>query len=443
MRRLGSLGLLVLPIIGPIVIPPGSGGTTPPGSTTTTTPTTTTTTTTTSPPPPAQHVPSGNPFAGRAMWIWELWQTDSGNLGQVVAQAQAAGISTVFVKSSDGSTPWGQWGSTLVSALHAGGLRVCAWQYVYGVHPLTEADLGAAAVSDGADCLVIDAESEYQNRYVQAQQYVLALRNLIGQSFPVGLAGLPYVDYHPGFPYSIFLGPGGAQYNLPQMYWKDIGTSVDNVYAHTYRFNTIFVRPIFPIGQLYSSPRASDVLRFRQLAIAYGATGISWWDWQEAATGQFTLIAQPLAALAGFTPSSSVAAIGLHAKGDLVVWAQEHLVSAGYRVTVDGGFGPGTQLAVEQFQSAKGLPITGVVDAGTWYYLLRYQPAFVHWWLHVPKPKPTPKSTSKKTTPTSGATVAAKASRDAPRQAPAVDAVVPRPLPAVRDELAGHPGRGR
>ena len=50
----------------------------------------------------------------------------------------------------------------LVSTLHANGLRVCAWQYVYGVHPVGEAQVGAAAVNDGADCLLIDAEGEYE-----------------------------------------------------------------------------------------------------------------------------------------------------------------------------------------------------------------------------------------------------------------------------------------
>ena len=84
---------------------------------------------------------------------------------------------------------------------------------------------------DGADCLVIDAESQYQGRYPAAQTYIARLRKLIGNSFPVGLAGFPYVDYHLTFPYSVFLGPNGAQYNLPQMYWADIGTSVPSVFA--------------------------------------------------------------------------------------------------------------------------------------------------------------------------------------------------------------------
>ncbi len=81
----------------------------------------------------------------------------------------------------------------------------------------------------------------------------------------MALAGFPYVDFHPSFPYSVFLGPGGAQYNVPQMYWRDIGTSVAAVYAHTYSFNRIYQRPIFPLGQLYSNPPSGQIVRFREL----------------------------------------------------------------------------------------------------------------------------------------------------------------------------------
>ena len=43
------------------------------------------------------------------MWIWYLSQSNGGNVASIVAQAHAAGVSTVFVKSSDGSTNyWSQ-----------------------------------------------------------------------------------------------------------------------------------------------------------------------------------------------------------------------------------------------------------------------------------------------------------------------------------------------
>ena len=235
----------------------GSGGggltgtsTTTSTATTTGTSTTTTTGTTTGPyttpiaptpaPPVIPPATKTDPFATRGMWIWVLDSSDDGDLDSIIAEAKQYGIQTLMIKSSDGTGMWPQFNAELVSTLHEAGLRVCAWQFVYGIHPIFEAEAGAAAVKDGADCLVIDAESQYQGKYVQAQEYIKKLRQLIGAHFPVALAGLPWIDYHPGFPYSVFLGPNGAQYNTPQMYWKDIGVSVEDVFAHTYEFNELY-----------------------------------------------------------------------------------------------------------------------------------------------------------------------------------------------------------
>jgi peptidoglycan hydrolase-like protein with peptidoglycan-binding domain len=313
------------------------------------------------------------------MWIWELGSSNGGNVNSIVAKARHNGVSTVMIKSGDGASAWSQFSRALVSTLHARGLRVCAWQYVYGVHPGGEAKVGAAAVADGADCLLIDAESEYEGRYVSAQTYIRTLRQLIGASFPVALAGFPYVDFHPAFPYSVFLGPAGAQYNVPQMYWFDIGTSVDRVYAHTYAFNRIYQRTISPLGQVYNSPPVRDIRRFRQLSRPYGAPGVSWWDWQEATNGQWRAVSQPVGGLSSFTPDTTFASLGRGAQGDVVVWAQEHLVSAGDAVSIDGAFGRSMKAAVENFQAAHGLPADGLISTATWLALLRYAPAAVRW----------------------------------------------------------------
>jgi hypothetical protein len=322
----------------------------------------------------------GNPLARRAMWIWELGYTSGGSVSQIVATAHQYGVGTVIVKSSDGISFWSsQFTPALVSALHAGGLRVCAWQYVYGDHPITEAYKGAAAVRQGADCLIIDAESEYQGKYVAAQSYLKRLRGLIGYRYPLALAGFPYIDYHPAFPYSVFLGPGGAQENVPQMYWRDIGTTTDDVFAHTYSYNRIYQRPIFPLGQIYGSPPIRQIVRFRQLSRAYSAPGVSWWDWQEANPSSWSAISRPAGPLAGYAVYSGLASIGRGATGDLVVWAQEHLLSAGDNVGVDGGFGANTQQAVQQFQAAHGLSPDGVIGTQTWIALLRYRDVRIVW----------------------------------------------------------------
>jgi len=329
-------------------------------------------------------------LGARGMWIWELDQSDGGDLAAIAATARAYGLSTVMIKAGDGSVAWSQFNAAVVAALHAAGLRVCAWQYVYGAHPIYEAEVGAQAVRAGADCLLIDAESEYQGRYVQAQQYLTKLRQLIGTRFPLALAGFPYIDYHPSFPYSVFLGRYGAQYNVPQMYWRDIGTTVFDVYSHTYSFNLLYQRPIEPLGEVAADPPPNQILLFRQLSRSYGASGVSWWDWQSSTPRSWRAVGRYVSNLQNFTatytlPTLSVASAGGIWAGDLVVWAQEHLLEAGEQVQVDGDYGPQTQTAVQQFQAAHGLPVTGIVDPTTWQALLSYPRPAVIWTAHAGK----------------------------------------------------------
>jgi len=96
------------------------------------------------------------------MWIWYLSRSDGGSVPAIIARAHAAGVVTLIIKSSDGANYWSQFSPGLVRELRAGGLHVCAWQYVYGSEPRAEALAGARAVGAGAQCLIIDAEAEYE-----------------------------------------------------------------------------------------------------------------------------------------------------------------------------------------------------------------------------------------------------------------------------------------
>jgi hypothetical protein len=338
------------------------------------------------PPPPKDPPPAnvgavgGTAFEGQGMWIWYMSKSDGGSVAAIAAQAHAAGVSTLFIKSSDGSTNyWSQFSAQLVAELHANGLKVCAWQYVYGTEPVGEAALGAEAVADGADCLVIDAEGEYEGHYAAAQTYIDDLRAKIGPNYPLGLASFPYVFDHPSFPYSVFLGPGGAQYNAPQMYWKDIGQSVDTVYANTYIANRIYGRPIFPLGQTYGGVSAAELLRFREEAVDYGSPGVSFWDWQESAAGDWSTLAAPLAPLTSVTPNTEYPELKSGNRGDEVLWMQEHLATAIPTQETTGVFGSATLANVEAFQTAHAIAPTGIVEAATWTALLALPPVAVDW----------------------------------------------------------------
>lgn len=328
--------------------------------------------------------PGGNrsAFNRPGMWIWYLSSSHGGSYSRIISQARAAGINTLYIKSADGRNVWSQFTRGMIKRFQRAGLKVCGWHYVYGDYPGLEARASAVAAQRGADCFVIDAEAEYEGKYASADKYVRALRRRIGRKFPVALTGFPYVDYHPSFPYSVFLGPGAAQVNQPQMYWKAIGVSVRTVFEHTYIHNRLFKRPIRPLGQTYMAPPARDVKLFRRFSQTYGGAP-SWWSWQETTGAGWRALGSATAGrLTALAPVTSHATLKKGSRGDLVVWAQQHLKrKIAPNIPVTGVFGPQTQRAVRELQRRRGLVVDGVLGAMTWSHLLRFKPVRVRWWI--------------------------------------------------------------
>jgi Putative peptidoglycan binding domain len=326
-------------------------------------------------------VVSNTPFDRQGMWVWYVERSHGGSVPAIVAQAKRAGIGTVYIKAGDGDDVWNQFSRGLVQALHRGGLSACAWQFVYGDRPVAEARVAAAAIAKGADCFAIDAEGDYEGKYASADLYIRTLRAKIGATFPVSLAAFPYVDYHPSFPYSVFLGPGGATFNQPQMYWKTIGTSVRVVYEHTYLYNRIWGHPIYPIGQTYEAPGNGPLKLFRRFAASYGGLAPSWWSWQETSGREWGALGATSAArpVVSYRQDVEHPLLKRGSKGDMVVWAQQRLVGAGEDVPVTGVFGKLTFGAVRSFQAARGLPADGKIGTTTWQSLLEVTPYRVRW----------------------------------------------------------------
>jgi peptidoglycan hydrolase-like protein with peptidoglycan-binding domain len=67
-----------------------------------------------------------------------------------------------------------------------------------------------------------------------------------------------------------------------------------------------------------------------------------------------------------YTWESLVVNVQNGSSGDAVRAVQSQLLARGYGVSVDGAFGPGTQSAVQAFQSTKGLTADGIVGPDTW-----------------------------------------------------------------------------
>jgi hypothetical protein len=203
------------------------------------------------------------------------------------------------------------------------------------------------------------------------------LRAQLGAAFPIGLASEAEVSEHPKFPYSVFLGPGAFNVVLPQMYWLELGVSVQSAYAATLAGNAIYGRPMLPVGQLFGAVSPEELTQFSALANAYGLPGSSFFDVDHAQPQQLLALQMPAAKLA--RKAIPTATLHAGADGDQIVWAQELLNAAGAHLPVGGFFGAQTARAVASFQRRHRLQASGVLDAATWKALLRFHPRVPSW----------------------------------------------------------------
>jgi peptidoglycan hydrolase-like protein with peptidoglycan-binding domain len=116
------------------------------------------------------------------------------------------------------------------------------------------------------------------------------------------------------------------------------------------------------------------------MASAYRAPGLSWWSWQSTTSSGWSALARKLAPVnASRGPAPVAPTLARGSKGDMVVWAQQHLLAFHKSVKANGVFDGRTLNAVKSFQRGKKLAVTGRVDVPTWRRLLARAPAKVTW----------------------------------------------------------------
>ena len=234
--------------------------------------------------PPAARCPPS--FRGNGMWIWELPKSERRRPRRDRRPgARRRASSTVFVKSSDGADDRGRSSTRRSSqALHAHGLHVCAWQFVYGNDPLGEAAQGASAVATGADCLVIDAETPLRG---QVRAGAAVRRRAAG-------GGRPRLPDRPDVVPVRRLPPAAAVLGLPRPGRRPGQPAAGLLEGHRRdrrRGQRAHARPQPHLRRRRSRRSARPTSRRRrprssasaQVWAAYGAGGLSWWSWQ--ATG--------------------------------------------------------------------------------------------------------------------------------------------------------------
>lgn len=233
---------------------------------------------------------------GKGMFIWRIERI--GSPAEIARQAKEAGFSHVLVKIADG-TDYSEYPlvAELVKALHAVGIVVFGWQYVYLLRPSLEAETAAArCVITGCDGFVIDAEKECKSKPAEAAEYCERLTYLLPDNISIGLSSYRFPSYHPELPWDIFRGV--CAYDAPQVYWERAHNPADQLhqsYTEFQKFNRLL--PYIPTGAAYKTtykladgtlvtwkPTPDDIAKFVGALPSLGIQAYNFWEWYCAQT---------------------------------------------------------------------------------------------------------------------------------------------------------------
>ena len=207
---------------------------------------------------------------------------------------------------------------------------------------------------------MIDAEGEYEGKYAAADRYIRALRARDRRRLPALARRLPLRRLPPGLPLLGLLRPRRRPVQpAADVLEGDRHLGARRLRAHLPLQPRLGAPDLPDRADLRRPRRAAQILRFRRFADSYGGLPPSWWDWQETNTAELGGARRDRRAGAGRRlPPDHLAhpLLKRGSRGDLVVWAQEHLVGAGQtQLPVTGIFGKQTTAAVRAFQRAHGL----------------------------------------------------------------------------------------
>lgn len=257
------------------------------------------------------------PIQAKGIWIWKLWNANSGDLNSVISTLKREGISWLVIKMGDSDSyynlpgkylyTWaGKYGGmdSVIERFHCSNIKVLGYQYVYGIPHwgtgVTEADVANSILSvNGIDGLIIDAEIEYDtltNRYSIAKAYLDTIRTHHPNSF-VGLTSWARVGVHSTFPWTTFLTYVGV--NMPQTYWAarklspsdELNKMNSDFVYYTSQWvsqgDSLVVKPIMPIGQAsyfgYGNRiQRGDIKSFCDSSQhKYNYNGVSLWEYSQ------------------------------------------------------------------------------------------------------------------------------------------------------------------
>jgi Putative peptidoglycan binding domain len=315
---------------------------------------------------------------GKGMWIWLPLRSDGGNVTTIVARARAVGLNYLYVRTG---SSWDGFVNQafldqLLPAAHAASIRVYGWDFPNLASWPADVARAAQAVTyttptgDRIDGFAADVETGGEGTRLSpaaALAYGTGLRQAVGWGYPL-IAVVPKLsgpDTHYPYPHVV------AQFDAiaPMVYWLDREPGED--VAQTIRWLSRFGKPIIPVGQAYDgavdhgpggAPNRMAIHRFMGVAEQWGATSVSFWDWQEADQEEWDAIRD--------APWFTIPGDGRFRDAQTRSM-QSLLRSMGWGGSANGLWDGPTLAALREYQAEAGLAPTGVVDATTRARLLR------------------------------------------------------------------------
>ncbi len=261
------------------------------------------------------------PIGAKGMYLWKLWAANGGgkNLNTVITKLKSVGVTWLVIKMADGDSYYNSpnhslynWATSnyssmdsVVAVFHANGIKLLAFQYVYGVphhwgNSASETDVANSILNvKGIDGLLIDAEIQYDtlaNRVAAAQAYIDSIHAHHPDAF-IALTAWARIIGHNTFPWTTFLDR--VNVNMPQTYWAARPTTPKNELSRmnsdfTY-FTNVWVsigdsaadKPIMPLGQgeyfgYGNDVRQGDITSFCNLSqTTYNYHGVSLWEYNQ------------------------------------------------------------------------------------------------------------------------------------------------------------------
>lgn len=219
------------------------------------------------------------------IWIWEVNRCESGNMDEIIKRAKDIGISGFILKTHDGSSLWHQ--STAINEFKSAGLKCGAWGYCYGHNVSGEIEAIKKIAALEPDFYVLDVEAEFEAPGMRdnAEQLASGVKEL---GVRLGYTTFAIPHYHTSFPFDIF--SKYCSFTMPQIYWLDMGMSVNKAFNMSLQEYAKFGLPVYPVGESIKQVSPQDIKEFEKLSLAKNLRTISYWSYQDTADMQLDAI---------------------------------------------------------------------------------------------------------------------------------------------------------